>query len=92
MDAKERYFWDLTGYLVAKAVLSPDEVAHANEIVDRYSNRIRVGGSTARASLSARPCGTTSKTAASSAAASPWPGSLPMCPKAPEEKTWVVKK
>lgn len=48
MDAKERYFWDLTGYLVAKAVLSPDEVALANEIVDRYSNRIRVGGSTAR--------------------------------------------
>ena len=27
MDARERYFWDLTGYLVVKGVLSKDEVA-----------------------------------------------------------------
>ncbi|MCZ6635166.1 MAG: phytanoyl-CoA dioxygenase family protein [bacterium] len=52
MNARERYFWDLTGYLVAKHVLSPDEVAHTNEIVDRYSDRVVVGGSTARDSKS----------------------------------------
>ncbi len=36
MDARERYFWDLTGYLVVKGVLSEEEVARANDIVDRY--------------------------------------------------------
>jgi hypothetical protein len=39
MDARERYFWDLTGYLVVKGVLSKEEVEQANEIVDRYSDR-----------------------------------------------------
>ena len=48
MDAKERYFWDLNGYLVAKGVMSPAEIDEANEIVDRYSGRIQVGGSTAK--------------------------------------------
>ena len=51
MDARERYFWDLTGYLVVKGVLSKDEVARANDIVDRYWDRVEVGGSTARESV-----------------------------------------
>ena len=48
MDARERYFWDLTGYLVVKGVLSKEEVEQANEIVDRYSDRVKVGGATAK--------------------------------------------
>ncbi len=51
MDARERYFWDLTGYLVVKSVLSKEEVARANDIVDRYWDRVEVGGSTARESV-----------------------------------------
>lgn len=51
MDARERYFWDLTGYLVVKGVLSKEEVARANDIVDRYWDRVEVGGSTARESV-----------------------------------------
>ncbi len=51
MDARERYFWDLTGYLVVKGVLSKEEVARANDIVDRYWDRVEVGGSTARKSV-----------------------------------------
>ncbi len=51
MDARERYFWDLTGYLVVKGVLSTEEVARANDIVDRYWGRVQVGGSTARDSV-----------------------------------------
>lgn len=48
MDTRERYFWDLNGYVVAKGVMSTDEIAEANEIVEKYSHTIRVGGSTAR--------------------------------------------
>lgn len=51
MDARERYFWDLTGYLVVKGVLSNEEVERANEIVDRYWDRVKVGGSTAKDSV-----------------------------------------
>lgn len=51
MDARERYFWDLTGYLVVRGVLSKEEVARANDIVDRYWDRVEVGGSTARDSV-----------------------------------------
>lgn len=50
MNKKERYFWDLNGYLVAKGVMSKAEVDRANEIVDRYSDRVRVGASTAKGS------------------------------------------
>ena len=39
MDAKERYFWDLTGHLVVPQVLSPDEIAEANEAIDPYYTR-----------------------------------------------------
>ena len=48
MDPKERYFWDLNGYLVVKGVMSKPEIDSANAIVDRYSDRIKVGGSTAK--------------------------------------------
>ena len=51
MDARERYFWDLTGYLVVKSVLTKEEVKNTNEIVDRYSDRVKVGGSTAKDSV-----------------------------------------
>jgi hypothetical protein len=51
MDARERYFWDLTGYLVVKGVLLEEEVERANDIVDRYWDRVKVGGTTARNSV-----------------------------------------
>ncbi len=46
MDARERYFWDLNGYLVVKGALSQREIDGANDVVERYSSRIRVGSNT----------------------------------------------
>ncbi len=43
MDAKERYFWDLAGYLVVQDVLTPEEIAAANEAIDRHQDRIHMG-------------------------------------------------
>jgi hypothetical protein len=40
MDAKERYFWDLTGHLIVPQVLSPDEVKAANDAIDHYTQEI----------------------------------------------------
>lgn len=40
MDAKERYFWDLTGHLVVPQILTPDEVKKANEAIDYYTREI----------------------------------------------------
>ena len=40
MDAKERYFWDLTGYLVIRNVLTPDELRKANAAIDYYSAKV----------------------------------------------------
>jgi len=40
MDAKERYFWDITGYLVVKNVLSTEELEVANEAIDYCADRI----------------------------------------------------
>ena len=34
MDAKERYFWDLTGYLVVKNVLATEELETAIAAID----------------------------------------------------------
>ncbi len=34
MDAKERYYWDLTGYLIVPQVLSKDEVSEINRTLD----------------------------------------------------------
>jgi CHASE3 domain sensor protein len=44
MDARERYFWDLTGYLVVRQVLTADEVAEANEAIDGYSRQLVEAG------------------------------------------------
>ena len=37
MNADEKYLFDLNGYLVIKNVLTPEEVAIANEAIDRHS-------------------------------------------------------
>ena len=41
MDAKERYFWDLTGYLVVRGVLSKPEIDEVNRALDHV---IATGG------------------------------------------------
>ena len=43
MDAKERYFWDLNGYLVVRGVMDEEWLARANEAVDKFQDRIQVG-------------------------------------------------
>ena len=40
MEARERYTWDLTGFLVVRDVLTPDEVREANEAIDAYSRQL----------------------------------------------------
>ena len=40
MDAKERYFWDLTGYLVVKNVLAKEDLEIANAAIDYCADRI----------------------------------------------------
>ena len=34
MTEREKYFWDLTGYLIVRGVLSVEEIAEANEALD----------------------------------------------------------
>ena len=43
MDRKERYHWDLTGFLVARNVLSKDELKAANDALDHYADQIQPG-------------------------------------------------
>ncbi len=43
IDEKEFYFWDLNGHLVLRNILTQDELALANEAIDRFEDRIRVG-------------------------------------------------
>lgn len=43
MDAKERYFWDLTGYLIVRNVLTPEEIAAANAAIDACMDRMTQG-------------------------------------------------
>ena len=43
MDAKERYFWDLTGFLVLRNVLSKKELKAANDALDRHEALIQPG-------------------------------------------------
>jgi len=50
IDEKEFWFWDLCGYLVLPNVLSPEDLALANEAIDRYGDRIVVGEELARGS------------------------------------------
>ena len=40
MDKRERYFWDLTGYLVLRQVLSPNEIKAANEANEWYAKKV----------------------------------------------------
>ena len=43
MDAKERYYWDLTGHLVVRNVLSQDEIDEVTHALDSVSQGIREG-------------------------------------------------
>ena len=43
MDPRERYFWDITGYLILRDLLTPDEIIEANEAVDRNMDRMVTG-------------------------------------------------
>ena len=43
MDERERYLWDLNGYLVVRGVLTPEQIAAANRGIDRYSGRMAAG-------------------------------------------------
>ncbi|MCH8292434.1 phytanoyl-CoA dioxygenase family protein [Candidatus Poribacteria bacterium] len=43
MDEQERYFWDLTGYLIVRNVLTPDELADANEAFEYCREKIPKG-------------------------------------------------
>ena len=43
MDKRERYFWDLTGYLILRNVLTANEIAAANEAIDHSADQIYVG-------------------------------------------------
>jgi ectoine hydroxylase-related dioxygenase (phytanoyl-CoA dioxygenase family) len=42
MTEDEKYLFDLNGYLVVENVLTSDEVARANEAIDRQQDRIRI--------------------------------------------------
>ena len=42
MNADEKYLFDLNGYLVIKDVLTPEEVALANEAIDKHSHLGRI--------------------------------------------------
>ena len=44
IDEKEFYFWDLSGYLVVPNVMTPEDLELANEAIDRFEDRIVVGG------------------------------------------------
>ena len=40
MSEEERYFFDLTGYLIVKNALSEDEVAQCNSAIDHFDHKI----------------------------------------------------
>ena len=42
MNADEKYLFDLNGYLVVKNVLTPEEVAIANEAIDKHNEQGRI--------------------------------------------------
>ena len=41
MDARERYFWDLTGYLVVRNVLTAEELSECNAAIDHCMERMQ---------------------------------------------------
>ena len=52
IDEKEFYFWDLNGYLVVPGVMDKEWLAEANQAVDKYQDRIEVGGELSGGSVS----------------------------------------
>jgi len=44
IDEKEFYFWDLCGHLVLRNVMDEEWLAIANEAIDKFEDRIEVGG------------------------------------------------
>ena len=50
IDHEEFYCWDLNGYLVLRGVMDDEWLAAANEVVERYEDRIEVGEELARGS------------------------------------------
>ena len=41
MSDEEKYFFDLTGYLVVREALTPEEVAECNDAIEHYAESIR---------------------------------------------------
>ena len=41
MDARERYFWDLTGYLVVRNVLTAEELSECNAAIDHCMDQMQ---------------------------------------------------
>ena len=52
IDEKEFYFWDLNGYLVVPSVMDEEWLAEANQVIDKYQDRIEIGSELARGSIS----------------------------------------
>jgi hypothetical protein len=52
IDEKEFYFWDLNGYLVVRGIMDQVWLDAANEAVDRFQDKVVVGGELARGSVS----------------------------------------
>ena len=44
MDQRERYFWDLTGYLVVPQVLRPAQIDRANQAIDHARQWVKTHG------------------------------------------------
>ena len=42
MDTHEKYFFDVNGYLVVEAILTPEQVAALNEAIDHNPDKIRL--------------------------------------------------
>lgn len=43
MDQRERYFWDLTGYLVVPGVLTAEAIDEANQAIDCIKQWVHTG-------------------------------------------------
>jgi len=52
IDYKEFYCWDLCGHLVIRNIMTDDDLALANEAIDKFSDRIVRGDELARGSKS----------------------------------------
>jgi ectoine hydroxylase-related dioxygenase (phytanoyl-CoA dioxygenase family) len=52
IDPEEFFFWDLCGHLVVRDIMTAEDLALANEAIDRFSSDIVVGEELARGSTS----------------------------------------